>query len=114
MRRRLCDLVRDLTGAGEISTPILYDGDAPGILEESAPFLDQVYRTADHGGRAFLLPDQLAPRGPGELDAYLSSLGRADAIGPLNRRAALRIAKRFGCAVEALEALADGESCRLC
>ena len=58
-------------------------------------------------------PDQFGGRGPGEWDAYLSSLRRAEALGPLNRHACLRIAERFGSAIETLEALADGEICRL-
>jgi type IV secretion system protein VirD4 len=59
-------------------------------------------------------PAQLMSRGPSDWDAYLSSLGHAAAIGPLNRHAALRISMQFGRPVEALEMLADGEFYRLC
>jgi len=58
-------------------------------------------------------PDQLGTRGPGEWDAYLSSLHRAEALGPLNRYACLRITERFGSNVERLEALVEGEVFRL-
>lgn len=54
-------------------------------------------------------PGQISPSGQNGWDTYLPSLGRADVVGPLNRHAALQIAEKFGCKIEALESLGDGD-----